>query len=172
MTVGLGIFNNVSRSIDLITFLLKAVGGTIIYILFLRNLFVSRESSFPNPPLWFIPFIFSFYLVFPWLYKQIAYRTAKACTLVLLVALAVEFIYRAISIYWLDSIPIGYKYDFLKALPKSNLPVTIQQLPFGLFPSRMAEFILGMIGAIVLVKIPEEFNNIFNFWVGVAGVFI
>jgi len=29
MTVGLGIFNNVSRSIDLITFLLKAVGGTI-----------------------------------------------------------------------------------------------------------------------------------------------
>ena len=158
----------------LINSFLKLVGRTIVDLLLLRNLFVSTESGYPNPALWYVPFTVSFYLVFPLLYKQIAKaRTVKAYIVVLLVAASVEFIYRAISIYWLDSIPIAYTYDFLKALPKSNLPVTIQQVPFGLFPSRIGEFVLGMIGALVFVKNPEKFNNIIlNVWVGVAGVFI
>lgn len=153
---------------------LELAGRTIVDLLLLRDLFVSTESGYPNPALWYVPFIVSFYLVFPTLYKQIAKsRTAKAYIVVLLIAAFVEFIYRAISIYWLDSIPIAYTYDFLKALPKSNLPVTIQQVPFGLFPSRIGEFVLGMIGAFVFVKNPEKFNNIIlNVWVGVAGVFI
>ena len=172
--VGIGIFQYVFNHGDLRNGFLRPVVITIIDLLLLRNLFVGRESGDPNPPLWYVPFTVSFYLVFPLLYKQIAKsRTAKAYIVVLLVAASVEFIYRAISIYWLDSIPIAYSYDFLKVLPKSNLPVTIQQVPFGLFPSRIGEFVLGMIGALIFVKNPEKFNNlILNLWVGVAGVFI
>lgn len=155
----------------------KLIGITIVDLLLLRNLKAGTESHYPNLPLWYVPFIVSFYLVFPWLYKQIAKsRTAKTYIVVLLVAASVEFIYRAISIYWFDSIPIAYSYDLLKAFPKSNLPVTSQQMPFGLFglfPSRIGEFVLGMIGAFVFVKNPEKFNNIIlNVWVGVAGVLI
>ena len=174
MVVLLEILPDVFKHNYLINSFLKFTGRTIVDLLLLRDFFGKTESGYPNPALWYVPFIVSFYLVFPWLYKQIAKsRTVKAYIVVLLVAASVEFIYRAISIYWFHSPPIAYSYDFLKALPKSNLSVTIQQVPFGLFPSRIGEFVLGMIGALVFIKNPEKFNNIvLNIWVGVSGVFI
>ncbi|MBW4602890.1 MAG: acyltransferase [Calothrix sp. FI2-JRJ7] len=153
--------------------LVSTTAKAIIDILLLRNFFVKLQSGFPNPALWFVPFIISFYLIFPWLYNQVVKsRKIKDYILVLSVAASVEFIYRAISIYWLHNIPIAYVSDFLPALPKSELIIG-HQILFGFFPSRIGEFVLGMIGAIVFVRNQKKFENfILNIWVGVAGLFI
>lgn len=167
------IFQYVFKNGDLISSLLRPTATTIIDILLLRNFFASTVSGYPNPALWFVPFIISFYLIFPWLYNQIVKsRTAKDYILVLSVAAAVEFIYRAISIYLLDSAPIAYGYSFLKAFPKSDM-VTLHHIPFGFFPSRIGEFVLGMIGALVFVKNQKKFNKIIlNIWLVIPGLCI
>lgn len=138
----------------------------------------------PNDPLWFVPLIFGFYIIFPWFYTLILkYKTAKGCLLILLGAMATEFIYRAISISWLDGYPIGHENYllgdlFLPLKPLNRLPdsfiIPFQlQAPFGLFPARIAEFTLGMLGAIAIVQNEQKFNKVFvNYQMGIIGVFI
>lgn len=152
----------------------------------LRNLSHQTIFNYPNDPLWFVPLIVGFYVIFPWLYTLVSrYKTAKGCLLVLLGAMATEFIYRAISIYWLDGYPIGFEKPLilgnLSALPLKpldRLPDTFTMLfqlqaPFGLFLSRIAEFVLGMLGAIALFQNERKVSNILiNYRIGLAGAFI
>ncbi|OUL21190.1 hypothetical protein BV372_32065 [Nostoc sp. T09] len=167
------IFDYIFKQGNLIHSLLEPTATTIIDILLLRNFFANTESGYPNPALWFVPFIISFYLIFPWLHKKVVKsRKAKDYILVLLVAAFVEFIYRGVSIYWLHSSPIAYGLHFLKTLPKSEFIIS-NQIPFGFFPSRIAEFVLGIVGAILFMKNQKKFEKlILNNLVGVLGLFI
>ena len=168
---------------------IEKVLETTIYlisnILLIKNL--SYQSIFTPPieALWFIPLIVSYYLVFPYVYNlTLKYNTIKGYILILLGIAAIEFIYRAISIYWLDGFPIAFGNPFLKDLsflplkPLNRLPDTFivpfqLQAPFGLFLSRIAEFMLGMLGASVLVQNNQKFHNTFiNYRMGITGVFI
>lgn len=158
----------------------------LLNILLLKNLSVQRIFSPPNDPLWFIPLLIGFYLVFPWLYHLILkYKTIKGSLLVLLAVAVIEFVYRAISIYYFDGAPIGYEQHLIKGLsvfplkPLNNIPNTFflfpfqLQAPFGLFLSRIAEFTLGMLGAKILVQNSQKFHDTFiNYRLGLVGVFI
>jgi peptidoglycan/LPS O-acetylase OafA/YrhL len=134
----------------------------------------------PNDPLWFIPLIIGFYLIFPWLYwLTIKYKTNKVYLIIFLAVAVSEFIYRAISIYWIDGFPVGFESNLLSVQPldplnklSDTLPFQLQA-PFGLFPSRIAEFMLGMLGASLLVQNTQKFHNIFlNYRIGLVGVLI
>jgi peptidoglycan/LPS O-acetylase OafA/YrhL len=158
----------------------------ILNIFLLRNLSIKTIFSPPNDPLWFIPLIVGFYLVFPWLYHLILkYKTFRSRLVILLAILAIEFMYRVLSIYYLDGAPVGYEQHLLHGLsisplkPLNNIPDTFflfpfqLQAPFGLFPSRIAEFMLGMLGASLLVQNSQKFHNIFlNYRIGLVGVLI
>ena len=170
---------------------IKSIIRLILDIFLLRNLSYQTIFNYPfvtilpNDPLWFVPLIFGFYVIFPWLYTLIRkYRTAIGCLSILLGAMAIEFIYRAISIYLLDGFPIGYENSLIGNLsvlalnPLERLPDSFTmpfqlQAPFGLFPSRIAEFVLGMLAAVALVENEQNFNNTFvNYRMGITGVFI
>ncbi len=142
-----------------------------------RDLYYKTVASSPNASLWFVPFIVSFYLIFPWLHTQLV--KPKRLVPVLLGAVAIEFAYRAIALYNLDGFPLGYP-DVLKAYPALHLPLNQlpdtpwlpfqRHAPFGLFPSRLAEFVLGMVGALILVRNRAQFNRLLSPGVGIAGV--
>lgn len=135
----------------------------------LKNFNYEQMSTFPNVSLWFVPFIISFYFIFPILYRWIIqHRTIKHALTVLTVMIFAEFAYRAIAIYWLDGIPVAYyniKDLFLKiSLPLNRIPDSIDfpfQLaaPFGFFPSRVGEFALGMAAAISYVLNQKKLNR-------------
>lgn len=126
--------------------------------------------------MWFIPLIISFYIFFPFLYRLL---TRCEGWYVLLWAAAFEFTYRLISIYWCDGFPIGHEQAFI---PGSSLfgPNPLDKLvegfpfqlqaPFSLFPSRLAEFTLGMIGGISFFN--HRFKWIFSIKATLAGFFI
>lgn len=134
--------------------------------LLLRNCF---EGFFYESPasFWFIPFIVSCYLCFPWIFNYLKkYYNTKKYILVVLLLINFEFAYRAIAIYFFDGLPVGYdQHFFFDFIPKlvfasNNLPDKIFGMPspftgtalFGFFPARIAEFTLGIIIAFGLVK--------------------
>lgn len=164
----------------------KSVISIFLGLFLLQNF--SYQTIFYPPtsdPLWFVPLIVGCYLVFPWLYNlTLKFQTTKGYLSILLGVAAIEFIYRAIAIYWLDGYPIGFENPLLGDLsllplqPLNKLPDTSLmpwqlQAPFGLFLARIAEFVLGMLGGSILVQNSQKFHNIFvNSWMGIVGVFI
>jgi peptidoglycan/LPS O-acetylase OafA/YrhL len=124
----------------------------------LRNFSYKTMLADPNSALWFVPLIASLYLVFPWMYSALARGGARAWVKVLLIAAAVEFAYRAAAVHLLDGMPVAYGHGFLKFFgrpPKALDEVAATfpfQLwaPFGLAPSRLGEFALGMVAAFAL----------------------
>ncbi len=164
-----------------VTNIINTTINIILGFLLLQNF--SYRTMFEPPtsdPLWFIPLIVGCYLVFPWLYHLILKdKTTKGYLTILLGVAALEFIYRAISIYWLDGFPIGFESSLLSVMPLkalNRLPDTFPfqlQAPFGIFLSRIAEFTLGMIGARLLIKNQQKFYNTFiNYKMGIAGLLI
>jgi peptidoglycan/LPS O-acetylase OafA/YrhL len=122
--------------------------------IFTSDLLIIKNFNFqaifhpPNGHLWFIPFILSIYLVFPFLYR--AFKVNKIFNFIIATIL-IEFLYRFISIYFLDGVPIAHRSE----LGLHNLPdffVFQQGAPFGFFPSRLGEFSLGMLGAYLFVN--------------------
>ena len=82
---------------------------------FLRNLSYRTMLADPNSALWFIGLTVSFYLAFPFLYSFVSRgQRAGALAGFLLCAVAVELLYRALAIFFLDGVPVGYGHGFLK----------------------------------------------------------
>ncbi len=154
---------------------------TIFDLLLFRNFYFKTIAAPPNVPLWFVPMIISFYLVFPCLYTQLLKgESVRRYQVILLVSATVEFIYRAISLYYLDGLPFSYNLVVgklsLSGLPLDKLGDNFPFqgfVPFGFFPSVVGEFMLGMTGATFLFKNPKTFHKILlNPWMGITGVFI
>lgn len=149
--------------------LLVAAWKWVADLALLRNFSYKTMLADPNSALWFVPLIASFYLIFPLLYSSLAKRrSVKAWAKVLLVAAAIEFVYRAVAIYWLDGMPVAYGHGFLKFAGRpvsalNELPEAFPfQLwaPFGFAPSRVGEFALGMVGAFALQKNPAQVESL------------
>lgn len=151
-------------------------------LLLLRNFSYQLIFNYPNDQLWFVPLIFSLYMVFPVVYQLVTkVRKTENYLLILLGALLIEFSYRAISIYLLDGAPVGFQISFFNSLtplePLNRIPDVFffpfqLQAPFGLFPARIAEFVIGIIGAAFLVDNKHFFNKIFSPAIFLSGVFI
>jgi peptidoglycan/LPS O-acetylase OafA/YrhL len=138
-----------------------AAGRWLADLTLFRNFSYRTMLADPNSALWFVPLIASLYLAFPWLYTALAKRPgARGWAKVLLAAAAVEVAYRAAAIYWLDGMPVGYGHGFVKFLgrPEKALNEVHEAFPFqlwapfGLAPSRLGEFALGMVGAFALER--------------------
>jgi peptidoglycan/LPS O-acetylase OafA/YrhL len=121
---------------------------------FVSDLLIIQNFNFksifhpPNGHLWFIPFILSFYLIFPFLYKT--FKRNRILNFIV-VTILIEFLYRAISIYVFDGVPVAYRQE----LGLSHIPDVIifqKGAPFGFFLSRLGEFSLGMLGAYLFVN--------------------
>ncbi|MBA2706861.1 MAG: acyltransferase [Gemmatimonadaceae bacterium] len=146
----------------------------------LRNFSYKAMLADPNSALWFVPLIVSFYLLFPFLYSLISKRDrASGWVKILLIVAGIEFAYRAAAIYWLDGMPVGYGHGFLRFLarppePLNRIPETFAfQLwaPFGLAPSRLGEFAIGMVGAFALLRHRSRFENaLLSHWSTLAGL--
>lgn len=162
------------KGTDVVSDVLKSLLGLVLDLSLLRNLSYQTIFNYPNDQLWFVPLIFGLYVIFPYLYNLILkYKTAKGCLIILLGAMAVEFIYRGISVYFFDGSPVAFHITLWKGIPKLT-PESIDQIPnfffypfqleapFGIFPARIAEFVLGMIGAVLLVENNQSFNKIFS----------
>jgi peptidoglycan/LPS O-acetylase OafA/YrhL len=135
----------------------------------------------PNGSLWFIPFIISFYLAFPLLLRLITkYVNTRNVLFAFLAAIIFEFIYRGIALYWLDGRPIGYFHYFdsfpIIGMPLDRIPDSIRfqnEYAFNFFPSRLGEFAIGMVGAVILLKGSSLFHKVLlNYWVACFGFFI
>jgi peptidoglycan/LPS O-acetylase OafA/YrhL len=158
---------------------------TFLNLLLLTNFFEKYMGGAAGA-FWYIPFIIGCYLIFPFLYTQLR----KHCTVwghlaILLVVAVVEFLYRAISIYWLDGLPISYDHaEFFGLLPESVSPLNYlsdsvmygffqRRSPFGFFPSRIAEFTLGMMAAFAIFHHGQRVNRLLlNVYTGLTGMLI
>jgi len=150
----------------------KSLLRLLLDLSLLRNFSYQTIFNYPNDQLWFVPLIFSLYLIFPLLYTLLTKcKRVESYLLLLLGAVAIEFIYRAISIYRLDGAPIGFQVPLLNlkfplqplnAIPDNFLFPFQLQAPFGIFPARIGEFMLGMMAAVLLVKSRHNFNKIFS----------
>ncbi len=159
---------------------LFAVRKLLVDLTLLRNFSYKTMLADPNSALWFVPLIVSFYLIFPWLYSALSKRqSVKAWAKVLLVAAMVEVAYRAVAIYWLDGMPVAYGHGFLKFMGRpakalDEIPAAFPfQLwaPFGFAPSRVGEFVLGMVGAFALRKNSAKFERLLlSRWSALGGV--
>ncbi len=148
----------------------------------LRNFSYKTMLADPNSALWFVPLIVSFYLVFPLLYSLISkQRGVNGWLKILLIAAAIEFLYRAVAINWLDGMPVAYGHGFFKLLGRpvkalDELSATFAfQLwaPFGFSPSRLGEFALGMVGAFALLKDKAKFEqSLFSRWSVLGGILL
>ncbi|BAY42677.1 acyltransferase 3 [Scytonema sp. HK-05] len=169
---GRNLLNALSLPLDVL------VNDALLLKLTLLNPIVKVE---PNGSLWFIPFIVSFYLAFPWLYQLVVkHKTVRVVLFALLVTIVFEFVYRAIALYWLDGIPTGYRH-YAKLFPVLGVP--LDKLPtdfrfqheyaFDFFPSRLGEFAIGMVAAVGLVRNSSIFHKVLlNPWMGVLGFLI
>lgn len=155
--------------------------------LLLRNCF---DKFFYESPasFWFIPFIVSCYLCFPWIFNSLKkYFNTRIYFLILIGVMGSEFVYRAVAIYLLDGLPVGYDqhffFNFIPSLVSvsNNLPDKIYSIPlpftgtalFGFFPARLAEFTLGIVIAFGLVKNSHNCNKtILNPYMGLIGLFV
>jgi peptidoglycan/LPS O-acetylase OafA/YrhL len=149
----------------------------------LKNFSYETVVTGPNVSLWFVPFIISFYLAFPWVYKLISQRKTLGGLLIIVSGIAlIEFVYRAIAINWLDGSPIGYQsfgYLFpVLGVPLNRLP-DISTIPFqgeaafSLFPARIGEFAVGMLAAMLFFQNRQSVQSVtLNIWAGVLGFLI
>lgn len=174
---------NILYKNDLIKGTLWSAIDLILDVLLLRNFSMSTIFPVYNDPLWFVPFVIGFYLIFPFLYQLIVrYSTLKGHLIVLLGVVIAEFAYRAVAIYWLDGYPIGFEnpllgdlslqpLESLDRLPDS-FPFQLQ-VPFAFFPARIAEFFLGMLAASALLKNPKLLSTLFAYSrIGIVGFII
>lgn len=131
--------------------------------LFVRDVTLTRNASLDsmfgpvNAALWYVPLIAGLYLTFPLLYRLLnRARSASRVALLLLAVVGVEATYRAIAILWFDGMPVGFGQGTLRGLdvsvaPLDGIPAPASSFqlwaPFGWFPSRVAEFALGMVAA-------------------------
>ncbi|HEV2761521.1 MAG TPA: acyltransferase [Pyrinomonadaceae bacterium] len=161
---------NVRRPFDLSV----TAGRWLADLTLLRNFSYKMMLADPNSALWFVPLVATLYLAFPWLYSSLARRGARGWVKVLLAAAAVEVIYRAAAVYWLDGVPVGYGHGFVRFLgrPEKALNEVGDAFPFqlwapfGLAPSRVGEFALGMVGAFALREDPARFERLLLGWRG------
>lgn len=162
---------NVKRPFDLSA----AAWRWLADLTLLRNFSYKTMLADPNSALWFVPLVAGLYLAFPWLYTSLARRPgARGWAKVLLAAVAVEVAYRAAAVYWLDGMPVGYGHGFVKfvarparALNEVNDAFPLQLwAPFGLAPSRLGEFALGMVGAFALEQNRAGFERWLLGWRG------
>jgi peptidoglycan/LPS O-acetylase OafA/YrhL len=117
--------------------------------------------GYPNASLWYVPLIVGCYAAFPLLTTLVLRQRTRADLLRLLLAgLAIEGLCRAVALYALDGMPVGYGHGFWPGLPRLDarrdlLPASFPfQLwaPFGLFLTRIGEFLAGMIAAELFVR--------------------
>ncbi|MBF2027458.1 MAG: acyltransferase [Oscillatoriales cyanobacterium C42_A2020_001] len=137
-------------------------------------------SLFHLDHMWFVPLIVSLYAIFPLLFKFLVAQgdITKNCIRLLCIAVLAEFFYRFLAIYLLDGFPIGYE-NALFGIPTppalDSLPAWFpfqSYMPFGLFPSRIGEFVLGMFLAVAFVYHHKKLNQIFSGWMVGAGVLV
>lgn len=164
------------------------LGRTILDLLLLRD-FSNKWFGGPSGQLWFIPFIISCYLIFPFIYSWFnKHATTSNYLRVFLITVVVEFIYRAIAIYWLDGVPIGFdpSQRFLSVIPSSlshldHIPEKVlgmnmqfqEVAPLCFAPARVAEFTLGILVAFLFVKDKRVVNKaILNSYSGLVGLLI
>lgn len=163
--------------------LLRGLTVTLLDLPLLRHAFGDLWGG-PTGAFWFIPFIISFYLIFPWIYQRL-----RACLNApgglwrfFGLLIAIEWVYRAFAIYVLDGRPVGYDHpEFFNLLPEAIPPRSLLPedfawsflqgpVAFGLAPSRLVEFGIGMGIAIALIRAPQRFQALLsNVWVVLAG---
>ena len=162
---------NVRRPFELSTAAWKWLADLTL----LRNFSYKTMLADPNSALWFVPLIAGLYLLFPGLYTSLAKRPGvSGWTKVLLAAATVEIVYRAAAIYWLDGMPVGYGHGLVKfvARPAKALNEVGDAFPFqlwapfGLAPSRIGEFVLGMVGAFALERNRAGVERVLLGWRG------
>ena len=139
--------------------------------LLLRDLTLTRNFDFGlmfgplNASLWYVPLLVGLYLCFPPIMSALRRMTSVgAMTGLMLSIVAVEVIARAVAIQWLDGIPVGAGQGFMRGLgqvdqPLDHLPTGVRfQLwaPFGFFPTRVAEFALGMVAGVLWWRAPQR----------------
>ncbi|EKQ71015.1 hypothetical protein OsccyDRAFT_1328 [Leptolyngbyaceae cyanobacterium JSC-12] len=130
--------------------------------------------------MWFIPLIVSFYAVFPLLFKFLVAsgNVTKNCIRLFAIAVVAEFLYRFLAIYLLDGFPVGYEnalFGISAPAPLDTLPSWFPfqlQMPFGLFPSRIGEFALGMLAAVAIVHHQQKLNRVFASSMVVLGLLV
>lgn len=160
-----------------------AVIRTVLDCFLLTNVFEDFRGQ-ATGAFWYVPFIVGAYLLFPILYNRFQkYPTWRGYLIILLITLGIEFIYRAIAIYYLDGIPIAHTDKFLGIFPTTvhalnHYPDWFfgffqRRSPFGFILARIGEFTLGMVGGLVLAKNSHRFNKIIiNPYMGWLGFLI
>lgn len=130
-------------------------------VLLLRDLSYRTMFADPNASLWYVPFVASVYAVFPWLYERLRRaRDDRAIAAFFAGACVVELAYRGVAMFLLDGKPVAFGHGFLGtfgAVPSElhRVPDAFSfQLwaPFGLAPSRLGEFALGMAAAALAAR--------------------
>ena len=130
-------------------------------VFLLRNWGHRGMFGYPNASLWYVPLLAGLYLAFPLLdgaARRWGWRAMLAA------AVAVEVAYRALSVAWLDGVPVGFGHGIAGGLVATPPPldhvgaeVPFQLwAPFGLFLSRVGEFALGMAAAYAWAGRPEQ----------------
>jgi peptidoglycan/LPS O-acetylase OafA/YrhL len=155
---------------------------SVLDLLLLTNVFEAFRGG-ATGAFWYVPFIIGAYLIFPLLYGWLKkFSHWKGVLSLLLITMAIEFLYRAIALYWLDGLPISYDDQrFLDIFPSSVEPLDRlpdwffgffqRRAPFGFIPSRIAEFTLGMVAAFALMQNRHRFNRLLlNPLAGIIGV--
>lgn len=157
---------------------------TLLDLSLLTNVFETFRGG-ATGAFWYVPFILGAYLLFPLLYGWLKkYPNGRGCLSLLLITAGVEFLYRAISLYWLDGLPISYDDQrFLNIFPNSVQPLEQhadwffgffqRRSPFGFIPARLGEFALGVVVAFALTRNHQRTNQrLLNPIAGLAGVAI
>lgn len=134
----------------------------------LRNFSYQGMFGYPNASLWYVPLIVGCYLVFPRLAARVQRQDdGRGLLRLLLWGLATEALCRALAIYALDGVPVGYGHGFWPGLPElprardwlpESFPLQLWA-PFGLFPTRIGEFLAGMIAAELYVRDPQRVSG-------------
>ncbi|VXD22846.1 conserved membrane hypothetical protein [Planktothrix serta PCC 8927] len=160
-----------------------AVTRTILDFFLLTNVFEDFRGE-ATGAFWYIPFIIGAYLLFPILYNRFQkYSTWQGYSIILLITIAIEFIYRGIAIYYLDGLPIAHTDKFLDIFPTTVKALNHypdwffgffqRRSPFGFILARIGEFTLGMVAGLVLAKNSNLFHKIIiNPYMGWLGFLI
>ena len=160
-----------------------AVIRTILDFFLLTNVFENFRGQ-ATGAFWYVPFIIGAYLLFPLLYNRFKkYATWQGYLMILLVTLAIEFIYRGIAIYYLDGLPIAHSDKFLEVIPRdvhalNHYPDWFfgffqRRSPFGFILARIGEFTLGIVAGLAFANNSNLVNQIvINFYIGWLGVVI
>ncbi len=141
---------------------------TLFDLAILHNFSYRQMLAYPNASLWFIPLILGFYPVFVLLFRTVARARARVVVGLVVGTALIEFAVRAAAIAWLDGIPVGFGKGVLESF--GSPPPPLDRLdwsfpfqlwaPFGHFPTRLGEFVLGMAAARAYVANRERVNRL------------